>query len=528
MIETMPVPVEQFTDEERERLAPHFTNLDRPVFGLVNLPETVKGALFARYSRYAGTLRRLFLDEFADSVPVVPPIEGSEGERAARLYETIFLGYGDDSVAQLGGAHIACEWTSNLLTKILQRPRLAAYLEQSTRYIAYDAQLDGFGYRYHRDGRFGPQYERALDTLFETYSSLLERTTAWVGERFPAAEGESPAAHRRAVRAKALDLVRGVLPAASLSHVGIYASGQTYEQLVLHLLAHPLAEARAYGELLLEELQKIIPSFVTRVPRPDRGGRWIEYLQDRRDAADAVAARLGLDVTVAAPAPSVRLVRAHGSEVELIGALLFESSSVGEEEALRAVAQLDPAARAELVRELVATRENRRHRPGRGFETLSYRFEIVSDYGAFRDLQRHRLLTCQWQRLSPGLGADVPHELVEAGLGGDYERALDVSRTEYARLRDAGLVEEAPYALCLAFRIRYVLELDAREALHLIELRSGREGHPSYRAVAHEMRRAIAEVHPSVAAAMEFVDDSTEERLERLLSEMRNEARARE
>src|SRR3982751_242045 len=203
MLETMPVPVEQFTDGERERLAPHFTNLDRPVFGLVNLPETVKGALFARYSRYPGTLRRLFLDEFADSVPEVPPIEGSEGERAASLYERIFLGYGDDSVAQLGGAHVACEWTSNVLTKLLQRPRLAAYLEQSTRYIAYDAQLDGFGYRYHRDARFGPQYEAALDSLFESYSSLLDGTTAWVGGRFPAAEGASPAAHRRAVRAKA-------------------------------------------------------------------------------------------------------------------------------------------------------------------------------------------------------------------------------------------------------------------------------------------------------------------------------------
>ena len=172
----------------------------------------------------------------------------------------------------------------------------------------------------------------------------------------------------------------------------------------------------------------------------------------------------------------------------------------------------------------MGARENRRHRPGRGFETLRYRFEIVSDYGAFRDLQRHRLLTCQWQRLSPDLGADVPHELVAAGLGGEYERALDVSRSEYERLRGNALVEEAPYALSLAFRIRYVIELDAREALHLIELRSGREGHPSYRAVAHEMRRAIAGVHPNVAAAMAFVDDSTEERLERLLSEMRNDA----
>jgi thymidylate synthase ThyX len=525
-METVTVPVETFTEEERERLAPHFTNLDRPVFGLVNLPETVKGAMFARYSRYPGTLRRMFLDEFADSLPEVSGIEGAEGQRAADLYERIFLGYGDDSVAQLGGAHVAMEWTSNVLTKILQRPRLAAYLEQSTRYIAYDTQLDAFGYRYHRDARFGPEYERAMDDLFSTYSRLLEGVSAWVEVEFPRSPDESAAAHTRAVRAKALDLVRGLLPAASLSHMGMYASGQTYEQLVLHLLAHPLAEARAYGSMLLEELQKIIPSFVTRVPREDRGGRWIDFLRERRRTADAVAARLGLEEeTGAAAAPSVRLLRAHGTEEELLASMLYESTGTGEEAALRAVSALSAVDRAALVRELVGERENRRHRPGRGFETLTYRFEIVSDYGAFRDLQRHRLLTCQWQRLTPDLGADVPHEVVAAGLGSEYERALDVSRNEYARLRDAGFVEEAPYSLALAFRIRYVLELDARAALHLIELRSGREGHPSYRAVAHEMRRAIAEVHPNVAAAMTFVDDSTEERLERLLSEMRNESK---
>ena len=525
-MQTLTVPVEPFTDEERERLAPHFTNLDRPVFVLVNLPETVKAALFARYSRYPGTLRRLFLDEFADSLPEVPHVDGSEGERAAQLFERIFVGYGDDSVAQLGGAHVACEWTSNLLTKILQRPRLAAYLEQSTRYIAYDTQLDGFGYRYHRDDRFGVEYERAMDDIFATYGRLLADASAWVEERFPRGDDESPAAHVRAVRAKALDLVRGVLPAASLSHVGMYASGQTYEQLVMHLVAHPLAEARAYGEMLLEELQKVIPSFVSRVPREDRGGRWIKYLRERREAADTAAARLGLtEEAPSASAPSVQLLRAHGSEEELLAALLYESTATDEEQVLRGVAALPTAVRAELLRELVGDRENRRHRPGRGFETLSYRFEIVSDYGAFRDLQRHRLLTCQWQRLSPDLGADVPHELVAAGLGGEYERALEVSRSEYERLRGEGFVEEAPYALSLAYRIRYVLELDAREALHLIELRSGREGHPSYRAVAHEMRRAIAQVHPGVAAAMTFVDDSTEERLERLLSEMRNEMR---
>src|SRR4051812_5378465 len=172
--------VETFTDAERARLAPHFSNLDRPVFALTNLPETVKGALFARYSRYPGTLRRLFLDEFADSLPAITAgYDDAEGDRAAKLYETIFLGYGDDSVAQLGGAHIACEWVSNVLTKLLQRPRLGAYLEQSTRYIAYDAPMPGGGYRYHRDPALGAEYEQAMDAIFGIYAEALPRVIAW-------------------------------------------------------------------------------------------------------------------------------------------------------------------------------------------------------------------------------------------------------------------------------------------------------------------------------------------------------------
>src|ERR1700710_215136 len=158
----MRYPSDDLTPAERERLAPHVTTPEGPVLGLVNLPETVRGAFFARYSRYPGTLRRLFLDEFADSLPALPAsFEGDEGRRAAELYERVFLEYGDDSVAQLGGAHIACEWTSNVLTKLLQRPRLASYLEQSTRYIAYDRPMPRGGYRYYRDPELGPGYARA-------------------------------------------------------------------------------------------------------------------------------------------------------------------------------------------------------------------------------------------------------------------------------------------------------------------------------------------------------------------------------
>src|SRR3954447_26292425 len=521
-------PSDDLTEAERARVTPHFTDLDGPVFALTNLPETVKGALFARYSRYPGTLKRLFLDEFADSLPqYTQGYDGEEGARAAQLYERIFVGYGDDSVAQLGGAHVACEWASNILTKILQRPRLGAYLEQSTRYIAYDAPMPGGGYRYHRDERLGPEYERAMDSLFDAYAEALPIVRAWVDETFARADGEPAPARRRAVNAKAFDLLRGLLPAASLSHMGIYATGQAYEQLILHLLGHPLPEARHYGGLILDAVKAVMPSFVSRVERPDRGGDLIGYLERRRAAVERWAAPLGLDRAEGAEdRPSVKLLHVDGDEDALLAALLFEAAGVSEERTREEVARLAEAERAQLLADLVGERANRRHRPGRGFEALRYRFEIVSDYGAFRDLQRHRMLTVQWQALTPDLGAGVPEEVVEAGAGALYARALERSEEEYERLAAAGLRDAAPYALCLGFRIRYVLDLNAREAMHTIELRSGREGHPSYRAVAHEMHAQIAQHHPAVAATMTHVDTSTEPRLERILSEMRTERRA--
>jgi thymidylate synthase ThyX len=523
----MDYPSDQLTPAERERIAPHVTHLDRPVFGLVNLPETVKGAMFARYSRYDGTLRRLFLDEFADSLPSGPGAAWDQGEgaRAAALYERIFLGYGDDSVAQLGGMHVACEWVSNVLTKILQRPRLGAYLEQSTRYIAYDGEVPGLGHRYFRDPGLGPEYARTMDALFGVYARALPRVRAWVDAEFP---GDPGPARDRAVGAKALDLLRGLLPAASLSHMGIYASGQTYEQLILHLLAHPLPEARRYGQWLLDAVQAVMPSFVARVERPDRGGEWVGYLESRDRSAARWVTRLGLD----RPAdrgerrPSVRLLHVDGDEEGLLASLLFEASGVSEEDARIRLTALSGDERAELLADLVGLRGNRRHRPGRGYEALRYRFEVVSDYGAFRDLQRHRMLTVQWQRLSPDLGAGVPEEVDLAGCGAEYRRALELSEREYRRLAGAGHDRRvAGYALCLGFRIRYVLDLNAREAMQLIELRSGVEGHPSYRAVAHEMHRLIGAVHPAVAATMTHVDTSAEPRLERILSEMRTQAK---
>jgi thymidylate synthase ThyX len=268
---------ETFTEAERAALTPFFTNTDRHVFGLTNLPETVKGALFARYSRSAKSLRRLFLDEFAGNLEGAAAGVSTVGiARAEKLYAKVFNEYGDDSVAQLGGAHIACEYVSNVLTKALEWGRLMAYLEQSTRYVPYTDQLHG-RWRYHVpdeiQGGLRERYVQTMDAAFAAYASLIPVMQAHFAERFPRAPQDSEGVHRAAIRAKALDTLRGMLPAATQSNVGIYGTGQAYEALLLRLQASPLAEARACGRQMLEELRKIVPAFLTRVDQPDRGGR---------------------------------------------------------------------------------------------------------------------------------------------------------------------------------------------------------------------------------------------------------------
>ena len=500
-------PVESFTAAERALLEPHFTNLDRPVFALVNLPETVKGALFARYSRYPGTLRRLFLEEFADDLPAGErPFDGIEGERAAGLYERVFIGYGDDSIAQVGGAHVACEWVSNVLTKLLQRGRLAAYLEQSTRYIPYDQPIEGGGglpLLLRRRAR--PRSTRRRWTSCSRSTRAASRpcrpgrpSAGRATTSSPSAPGAARSAPRRSTCCAGCCPPRPSATSASTPRARPTSScccGWPPRRCPRH--------AR-YGEMLLAELEHVIPSFVARVDRPDRGGDWIEHLRERREATERAVARLGLDRREgdARAVGRARPRRRHRGRPA--GARRCTSRRASPEAQIRSrIAALDPIERAELIGELAGERRNRRHRPGRGWEAVRYRFEIVSDYGGFRDLQRHRMLTCQWQRLGPELGAGVPDEVREAGAGDEYERALELSRiASSSDSRPRACADAAPYALCLGYRIRYVLDLNAREAMHLCELRSGREGHPTYRAVAQAMHERIAAVHPAVAAAM--------------------------
>jgi thymidylate synthase ThyX len=520
-----------FTPEERAALAPYFTDLDGPVFALVNLPEVVKGALFARYSRSGKSLRRLFLDEFLNDVgPARGVTTVSTGTtRAEALYERVFFEYGDDSVAQLGGVHLACEGASNILTKVLEWGRLMAYLEQSTRYVPYDDQPGG-RYRYHVPAELEEplrgRYVATLDQAFDTYRAWLPRLRDYYEARFPRAEGDSEQVHRLTIRAKALDTLRGLLPAATVSNVGIYGTGQAYEQLLLRMRASPLAEVRDCADLMLRELRKVIPAFLRRVDLPDRGGAWSAYLADTREAIQRVAEDV-LGNSAPEPRHEVTLTDFDPEgEVKVVAAALYAASRLPDDQLLAAARRLSPEERSAVLQAYVGKRRNRRHKPGRAFERTTYRFDVLADYGAFRDLQRHRLLTLEWQRLTPRHGYTLPVAVEEAGARADWERVMEASATLHDAIAARGLPDVASYAVAMAYRVRFYMEMNAREAMHLIELRSAPQGHPTYRRVAQAMHRLIAEKagHRAIAAAMSFADHS-EVALERLEAERAAERR---
>ena len=521
-------PVERFTTAEVEILQHYVTNTDLPVFALRNLPEVVKGALFARYSRSNKSLRRLLLDEFREDLPYVS-VPHSEGHRRAHaLYERVFNEYGDDSVAQLGGAHLACEGVSNVLTKILERGRLMSYLEQSTRYVPYTDQIEG-AWKYHVpqeiDPRLRQRYCEVIDSAFATYASLLDPIEEYYRVRFPRND-VAQGAYNRTIRAKALDDLRGLLPSATRSNLGIYGSGQAYEALLIRLRASELSETRDFAELILQELRKVIPAFLIRVDRPDRGVAWSEYLAEvERDTCAKVKELFEGNNENIAPDVMLTDFDPHG-EIKVVAAALYAASSLPDGVLLNRAQKMSFEERLSVLRAYVGNRKNRRHRPGRAFERTHYRFDIVADYGAFRDLQRHRLLTLDWQTLSPDLGYIVPESVKDLGMLDRWTKVMSESADLYQDLASHDQRALAPYALSMAYRVRFYMEMNAREAMHIIELRSAPQGHATYRRVVQEMHRLISNQagHKSIAAAMWFTNHE-EVGLERLEAEKAMSAR---
>jgi len=525
-------PTEHFTQEEQTAIERYFGNSNSSVFVLTNLPEVVKGALFARYSRSAKSVRRLFLDEFLGALTEENTKDDGLGpgeERAERLYNRVFNEYGDDSVSQLGGAHIACEGISNVLTKILERGRLMAYLEQSTRYVPYTDRPNG-QWKYVIPSEITDKadytaFKTTLDRAFKVYANWIESAQQYFRTRNPQTTDDPDSVYNAVIRAKALDTLRGLLPAATRSNVGVYGSGQAYEALLLKMRGHPLSEAREVASLMLPELRKVIPAFLQRVDRENRGIRWSNYLSNCEGATRELSAKLTTSPNENSDEVTLSDFDPDG-EIKVVAAALYAGSTLSHSQLLRLARTMSTEDRIQVLRAYVGNRTNRRHQPGRAFEHATYAFDVLSDYGAFRDLQRHRILTIDWQDLSTLHGHTRPEAIEDIGALDDWNRVMDEASDLSKLLTRRYSSLTAQYAVSMAYRIRFYMKMNAREAMHVIELRTAPQGHPAYRRVCQKMHRLIADQagHKAIAEAMSFVDHSEVE-LERLESERANERR---
>lgn len=529
---------DHFTAAEHALLAPFVTSTERPVFGLRNLPDVVKGALFSRYSRSDKSLRRILLDEFIQTpesgfAAIVDDTARSSGDQliavqqAEAFYDRVLIGYGDDSVAELGGAHIACEGVSNIAAKALEDNRIGiSPLEKSTRYVVFNRKVNG-RYRYLRESavmasRHAADYEAALDGLFDTYSALMEPTITFIRSRTPRDADTSERAYASATRAKACDLLRGLLPMATQTNVGLFGNGRAFEYLLTKLYASPLDELRDLATAMQTALDGLIPSFVKRA-KNERGLAYQRYLQANRDRVAAISRTISDNDTFPGrddASDGVTLVEYDpDAEIKTVAAILYPYHDCTLTEARAIAAGLSAEERADIIRAYVGERGSRFHRPGRAFEEPHYSFDLLADIGAYRDLQRHRILTQERQRFGVAHGYIVPPELREAGLADAYAQALEHAAVAAERIA-ADLPDQAQYVVPLAFRVRWRITLNLREAYHLVELRSAPQGHPTYRRIAQAIYAQVRAVHPTLAEGMRFVDLS-DYALERLDAERR-------
>jgi len=541
-----------FTQEEAKILAPFVTNLERPVFGLKNLPEAIKGALFSRYSRSPKVLRRLLLDEFIKDpktgfaeISSFDPRTAQELTRALKkaesFYDRILDGYGDDSVGELGAAHIACEKVSMIATKYLEDPRLGGSpLEKSTRYVWFNDKVEE-EYQFYQEpilcnSKFKELYLNACRTLFKTYEDLMDPMTSYVQKHFPLDEfnffdirtkkeipfmdlkdekitKRAKIAYRSSVRAKVCDALRSLLPASALTNLGIFGNGRFFQGLLTRLYSEELTELSDLSASMHEELNQLIPSFVKR-------GKRDHYKVETQDKIIKLSKELLKDEPKQS-SPVVDLIEYDDKDELMIAKMMYPNSNLSLSQLRTVMARLGTQTSIKVVETYAGKRASRRDKPGRALEDIYYTFDILADFGIYRDLQRHRILTQERQHLTTVHGYVIPKEIEAAGFKKKFTHAMQVAKDAYAQIYKH-YPREAQYVVPMAYMIRWYFKLNLREAMHLIELRSTPQGHPEYRKIVQLMYKEIEKVHPQYAKMMNFVD-LNDYPLGRMSSELKKE-----
>lgn len=491
------------------------TNTEDDVYAFTDKlsPITIAAAM-ARLSRRGDDMRITILDEFA-----------GKADNDAQLLKRVITAYGDDSVQQLAGLHLVVENASNLLTKKLEWGRLAAYLEQSTRYIYFDKKDKDGKYRYYIPEYFEDsvkhKYCSIMDKIFDLYSEMVRELTGYVREHSSVSKKEQDAAWRGATRAQACDAVRPVLPVAVKSTVGIYASGQAVESIIMHLLTDNLPEADAVGRKILVEARKVLSMFLERIDVDDRGIAAMGYRVFTKENFKEVSKSKLRQTHSSDYDEPVQLVDYWPkNEMLLVKDMLYETSHLSLAEIENEVNGWPYKDKVDVFNAYIGERFNRRHRPGRALEKAHYSWDLICDYGIFRDLHRHRMVDdMEWQELTPRYGYDIPELVEEAGLADKFEKCFSLSLELYNLLQKNGYGVEAQYATLLGHKMRWKVTYNAREAFHLHELRTSPQGHPGYRKLVTQMHQKLAEVHPVLAEAMKFVNTDEDPELTRLAAE---------
>jgi thymidylate synthase ThyX len=545
--------IAEFTTEEQRALAPFFTNLDRSVFGL-KLPQEVAGALFSRYSRSTKSLRRTFFDEFlGDPELGLKDLLGAQTsasddsdalKKARAFYDRVLVGYGDDSVAQLGGAHIACENISNVAANLLEDARIGiAPLEKSTRYVRFDQRDSGGNYLYYREpkimaSKHRETYLEIMNLLFDTYSRQMEPMLEFVARSLPIDQSEvrdptsgkalsyeeakrdeklkrwAETAYRATVRAHACDVLRSYLPAATLTNVGLFGVGQAFEYLLSKLHSHELSEAKDLAGAMHAELNQLIPSFVKRAQVND-------YLSGTSAMAQSLACKTVSHLPVTLSEPVMLVDYDRHAEEKVIAGLLYPHARHPLQQLREIALRMDVNERRNVLEEHFSKRRHRRDKPGRALENIYYTFDILGNLGLYRDLHRHRILTQERQAFTTVHGYDTPREIEEAGFKREFDACMNSAVELYENIFRE-LPQEAQYVVPFAYKTRWYMKMNLREAVHLCELRTMPQGHPDYRFITQEIWRKIQEVHPTLAEVGRFIDWKSY-RLGRLQSEMRTE-----
>ncbi|MGK5092106.1 FAD-dependent thymidylate synthase [Deltaproteobacteria bacterium TL4] len=532
---------EQFSDEERDLLTPYVTNTDQSIFVLTHLPEVIKGALFSRYSRSTLGLRSLLLKEFIQNQesefhalqgenaksPSSPQNVALAIERAQNFYDRILDGYGDDSIGELGGAHLAMENVSILATKVIEDLRIGGSpLEKSTRYVTFSKKVEG-DYLFYKDPKLlqsahKDAYLEINRFLFDTYTEFLEPVREHVQKLMPRGEGVSEAAYSRSVKAKGFDLIRGLLPASTLTNMGAFGNGRFWESLISKLNISALSELNEIGNTAFGELSKVIPSFIRRA-HPEH--RHFQSFRKHEQLTKQLLTRFCEDHIQDTPrkvTDPVQLIDFdHNAETRILSTLLYPHTELPLNQLQEMLKHWSEEDKDALIQNTIDLRETRRHKPGRSLETVFYTFDILGDYGMYRDLQRHRMLTQERQLLSTRFGYVTPDEVEDAGLGSRYHEAMRRAAEVYEHIAQSH-PEEAQYVVPLAYNIRWLVHINLRALTWLVELRSTPQGHEGYRKVAQEMYRAVALVHPHLSKYLKFVD-LNEYTLGRLKAEMKQE-----